>query len=357
MFVKRFDQNAPMAPTLSTICSLRQKQGEKAREFVQKWRIQCNKIKEPISETQALSLIKKNFAQPLKSLIRNAPIKTFAKLIEQANFIEEGIEEGDFDGIITPKYEDNKKGERTQFPAQFISNTGIQKDNNNNYKHDKEVSLKKNTQFSKGNDERKNKHPDWSYDRKFTPLSQSREKILEYLIAKGTIVLPKMLEPPKMMGGNKEKLCKFHRAPGHDTEDCFVLRNIIQDFINMDLQVGDDSIPEVLKNPFPDHGNVAVAMITTGTPLPYHPQEHIRPCEGSSPHKVMMTDQGEKPLNFNVMMSSKTESSPKKLLIIPKTFILQSGDDKLLGDSSYGDSCYLGEVLPLEERIVEGECI
>ncbi|KAF3791495.1 hypothetical protein EJ110_NYTH14360 [Nymphaea thermarum] len=158
MFVERFEQNAPMAPTLSTICSLRQKQGEKAREFIQKWRIQCNKMKEPISETQVLSLIRKNLAQPLKSLIRNAPIKTFTELIEQANSIEEGIEEGDFDGIIAPKYkEDVKKGGKTQLPTHIIANAGIRKDQS--YKQDKEVSHKRNMQFSKGDDEKKNKHP------------------------------------------------------------------------------------------------------------------------------------------------------------------------------------------------------
>ncbi|KAF3774936.1 hypothetical protein EJ110_NYTH51813 [Nymphaea thermarum] len=61
-------------------------------------------MSEPISETQALSLIRKNLAQPLKILIRNAPIKTFAELIKQANSIDEGIEECDFDGIVAPKY-------------------------------------------------------------------------------------------------------------------------------------------------------------------------------------------------------------------------------------------------------------
>uniref|UniRef100_A0A5K1BFC8 G-patch domain-containing protein n=5 Tax=Nymphaea colorata TaxID=210225 RepID=A0A5K1BFC8_9MAGN len=355
MFVERFEQNAPMAPTLSTICSLRQKQGEKAREFIQKWRMQCNKMKEPISETQALSLIRKNLAQPLKSLIRNAPIKTFAELIEQANSIEEGIEEGDFDGITAPKYkEDGKKGGRTQLPAQFIANAGIRKDHDNNYKHDKGVSFKKNTQFLKGDDERKNKHPGWSYDRKFTPLSQSREKILEYLLAKGTIVLPKVSEPPKMMGGNKEKLCKFHRTPGHDTEDCFVLKNIIQDFINKDLKICDDSTPEILRNPFPDHGKAVVAMITTVTPLSYHPQEHIRPYIGSSSHKIMVVNQGKEPLDFITMMKGRIESLPKKLPMIPKTFILQG--DESSNDSSDEDPCYL-DVLPLEERMDERDSI
>ncbi|KAF3782548.1 hypothetical protein EJ110_NYTH19109 [Nymphaea thermarum] len=323
MFVERFEQNAPMAPTLSTICSLRQKQGEKAQEFIQKWRIQCNKMKKPISETQALSLIRKNLAQPLKSLIRNAPIKTFVELIEQANSIEEGIEEGDFDGIIA----NGKKGGRTQLPTHFIANAGIRKDHDNNYKHDKEVSFKKNAQFLKGDDERKNKHPSWSYDRIFTPLSQSREKILEYLLAKGTIVLPK---------------------------DCFVLKNIIQDFINKDLKICDDSTPEILRNPFADHEKAVVAMITTGTPLPYHPQDHIRPYIESSSQKVMVVDQGKEPLDFIAMMNGRTESLPKKRPMIPMTFILQG--DESSDVSSYEDPCYL-DILSLEERMVEGHSV
>uniref|UniRef100_A0A5K1FI18 Peptidase A2 domain-containing protein n=1 Tax=Nymphaea colorata TaxID=210225 RepID=A0A5K1FI18_9MAGN len=70
-----------------------------------------------------------------------------------------------------------------------------------------------------------------------------------------------------------------------------------------------------------------------------------------------MTDQGEKPLDFIVMMSSKVESSPKKLPIIPKTFILRGGNDESSDDSLGEDPGYLGEVLPLVERMVEGDWI
>ncbi|KAF3776291.1 hypothetical protein EJ110_NYTH47588 [Nymphaea thermarum] len=80
-----------------------------------------------------------NLAQPLESLICNVPIKTFVELIKQANSIDEGIEEADFDGIIAPNYkEEGKKGGRRQLPARFIANADIRKDNNNSYKHDKE---------------------------------------------------------------------------------------------------------------------------------------------------------------------------------------------------------------------------
>uniref|UniRef100_A0A5K1GC79 G-patch domain-containing protein n=1 Tax=Nymphaea colorata TaxID=210225 RepID=A0A5K1GC79_9MAGN len=56
-------------------------------------------------------------------------------------------------------------------------------------------------------------------------------------------------------------------------------------------------------------------------------------------------------------MNGKIEGSSEKLSIIPKTFILQSGDDESSNDSLDEDSSYWGKVLPLEERIVEGDWI
>uniref|UniRef100_A0A5K1BBC6 G-patch domain-containing protein n=1 Tax=Nymphaea colorata TaxID=210225 RepID=A0A5K1BBC6_9MAGN len=70
-----------------------------------------------------------------------------------------------------------------------------------------------------------------------------------------------------------------------------------------------------------------------------------------------MTDHGKKPLDFIAMMNGKTESSRKKLFINPMTFILQADNDESSDDSSDEDPCYLGEVLPLEEHMVEGDWI
>ncbi|KAF3774709.1 putative CCR4-associated factor 1-like protein 7 [Nymphaea thermarum] len=68
----------------------------------------------------------------------------------------------------------------------------------------------------------------------------------------------------------------------------------------------------------------------------------------------MVADQGKEPLDFIVMMNGKTGSSPKKLLMISKTFILQYNESS--DDSSDKDPCYL-DVLPLEERMVEGDSV
>ena len=81
------------------------------------------------------------------------------------------------------------------------------------------------------------KHEGWSYDRKFTPLDQSLEDVLEYMLSKEMVKLPRLADPPVPMGKWKDQFCKFHRTVGHNTENCFVLKNIVQDLIDKNLLV------------------------------------------------------------------------------------------------------------------------
>ena len=94
----------------------------------------------------------------------------------------------------------------------------------------------------------KPKREGWSYNRKFTPLDQSLETVLEYMLNNDMIKLPRLADPPAVMGKMKDRFCKFHRTVGHDTENCFVLKNIIQDYIDKNLLVegAEDEKMEIL---------------------------------------------------------------------------------------------------------------
>ena len=102
---------------------------------------------------------------------------------------------------------------------------------------------------------KKAKHEGWGYDRKLTPLGQPIEEVLQYLLAKDMIKLPKQDDPSVTKGKWKDRFCKFHRARGHDTERCFVLKNIVQDYIDKELLVPEEGEeqPAVPTEPFPDH--------------------------------------------------------------------------------------------------------
>ncbi|KAF3771805.1 Serine/threonine-phosphatase 7 long form-like protein [Nymphaea thermarum] len=180
IFIERFIQNVETAPTITTLCYLKQRPGEKVRDFIQRWRSSCNKMRDPISQSHALGLIVNNLTQPLRSFISNAPIKSFIDLTERVECIEAGIENGAFDVVIPVKVrEDTKKNSRSQnAPANIVANAAAFKKEKSEYPKNKGV-MDRASGSSSGT---KNKHPGWGYDRKFTPLQQSYEEIMHMLI-------------------------------------------------------------------------------------------------------------------------------------------------------------------------------
>ena len=123
-------------------------------------------------------------------------------------------------------------------------------------------------------------------------LEQSREDILEYMMSKGMVKLPKVADPPVAMGKWTDKFCKFHRTVGHDTEHCFVLKNIIQDCIDKNLLIEDEDEqqPEILSKPFPKH---SASVITEQT---FALRGSIQPCSSQDiqdQHQVLVLRQAQ----------------------------------------------------------------
>ena len=256
LFIERFLFNTEAPPTLNHLFNLKQNDNERAKDFIHRWRSTCNRMKDPISEGHALSIILNNFSQPLKGLISTSPSKSFIKLIERVEWLEMGLENGTYHGItLAEGSQDVKK--KTNFTFSTSSS------NNNNGKN-KRGGRKNHTSILGRNDcssqengisrknnippssiqleskpQGKSKHNGWGYDREFTPLEQSLEEVLEYMTTKEMVKLPKVADPPVTMGRFKDQFCKFHRVMGHDIEYCFVFKNIVQDCIDKKLLVED----------------------------------------------------------------------------------------------------------------------
>ena len=291
LFIERFLFNTEALPTLSHLCNLRQNEKEKARDFIHRWRSACNKMRDPISERHALSLILNNFSQPLRGLISTAPTRTFIELTEWAEWLEPSVENGVYEGFTFSK--NNPQGEQKK-KAHFTYSTNNNNSSRNQYKgqkkdycygsgssSNKDQKGKPAPQYNKPPQQdqgpklrEKTKHEGWSYDRKFTPLDQTLEDVLEYMLSKEMVKLPRLANPLVPMGKWKDQFCKFHRTVGHNTENCFVLKNIVQDLIEKKLLVeGDEEEKmDILNQPFPPHTTTVVSA------QPFLPHEHIKPC-------------------------------------------------------------------------------
>ena len=103
------------------------------------------------------------------------------------------------------------------------------------YKSESESLQSKSEKLSQQKE--KIKHDGWGYDRQFTPLEQSLDEILEYMLAKELVKLPRVTNPSTIMGRFMDQFCKFHRAVGHDTDYCFVFKNIVQNYIDKNFFV------------------------------------------------------------------------------------------------------------------------
>ena len=82
---------------------------------------------------------------------------------------------------------------------------------------------------------------------------------------------------------------------GHNTENCFVLKNIVQDYIDKNLLVeGDEEEKmDILNQPFPPHTTAVISE------QPFLPQEHIKPCSIQDlqvQHQVLVLRQAAQPL-------------------------------------------------------------
>ena len=162
LFIERFLFNTEALPTLNHLYNTKQRDNEKARNFICRWRDTCNKIRNPISEEHALQIILNNFSQPLRGLISTSPSKSFIELTEWAEWLEMGIENGVYDGITLVKNnQDSKKKENFTFSA----NVGRSdyKNSKSNQAGQKEKSSKKNKKLSQQKE--KIKQDGWGDDR------------------------------------------------------------------------------------------------------------------------------------------------------------------------------------------------
>ena len=89
-------------------------------------------------------------------------------------------------------------------------------------------------------------------------------ELVPYLIHVRAIISKELLEttPPFRAKHDPNASCAYHAGfIGHSTEDCWALKYKIQDLINQDILTFYEEIPNVNKNPLPNHIGAAVYTV------------------------------------------------------------------------------------------------
>ena len=156
LFVERFMFNTEALPTLNHLYNLKQDDKEKAIDFIRRWRDTCNKMRTPISEEHALQVILNNFLSTSQEPYFTYPSKSFIELIERAEWLEMGMDNGMYEGITLIKSsQDSKKKANYTFSAN--SGGSSNKDGQEQTNRSARGTLQAEWQAGSGQTERKGK--------------------------------------------------------------------------------------------------------------------------------------------------------------------------------------------------------
>ncbi|XP_061357283.1 uncharacterized protein LOC133301643 [Gastrolobium bilobum] len=200
-FIQQFAHCRPQPKTTLNLCGVRQKPGEKVRDYYERFQAEARQVKG--FENQTYLLLFTTGLQPgglADSLAKKRPttkeelMERIQKYIDLEEFrssqrkIEQGFRRPD------------KPAGRGQFDERRTRVVG--------------------ERFRE------------AYKRDFTPLNTSRAQILKEVM---TTEMQHVPRPPPIRSSyaqaDKTKWCEFHRGYGHYTNDCFNLQNVIERLI------------------------------------------------------------------------------------------------------------------------------
>ncbi|KAJ8535672.1 hypothetical protein K7X08_023392 [Anisodus acutangulus] len=181
------------------------------------------------------------------------------------------------------------------------------------------------------------------YERKpaktYTPLAEPRAQLYERLKTAGILQpIPGNIPNPIPRSYDETKHCAYHSGiPGHDTENCYALRDKIEALIKEGVIQLKGPSSNVNDNPLPNHDDANVNMITVdeehnleGTIVPIQIEEKV---ESSAFVTPMITVQVRAPFGVEVF--------PPKSQVMASSFLgkVLSTNLRRKGDASLPKSC------------------
>ncbi|KAJ8566121.1 hypothetical protein K7X08_030598 [Anisodus acutangulus] len=281
-FVDRFRFNTDTVLDRFYLMKLEKKSTETFREYAMKWRAEAAKVQPPITGSEMATL----FVQSLKDATYYERMisvigRSFSEVVRMGDFIEEGIKTGRIANLVA-----------LQAPSEAIQSDsfgGIIK-------------------------------------KKRDGVSLCHDGILQPIQGNVPNPIPKWHD--------KTKHCAYHSGiPGHDTENCYALRDKIEALIKEGVIQLKGPSSNVNDNPLPNHDDANVNMITVdeehnleGTIVPVQREEKV---ESSAFITPMITVQVRAPFGVEVFPPKSRVMASSFLGKVLSTNLRRKGDASL----------------------------
>ena len=246
-FYKQYQYNADLAPTRTQIQGMSMGAGEGFKEYAQKWRDLAGRVQPPLTDRELVDMFLGTLSGPFFNHLIGNSSAGFTDLILTGERIEAGIKAG--------KIQKDASSSTDKKPFKKESNAvyGSRRQNRQERRQAANAVV-----ISKPAGALQHHNQQKSERRQFTRLSMTLSQILPQLLETKLVTLK---EAPKNQNTTSPKYnpnarCAYHSdSPGHTTDDCWSLKNKIQDMIDAgEIQFKIPKTPHVITAPLPKHG-------------------------------------------------------------------------------------------------------
>ncbi|GMQ05633.1 hypothetical protein CsSME_00050586 [Camellia sinensis var. sinensis] len=227
-FVAQYSYNTQIEITTRDLETMRQEPKESFSEFVTRWRAKASMMTIRPTDKDQIRMIVRNLQPKLMQKMIVIPFPTFSDLHEMGVQIEDAMKQGLFD-------QEKEQPRRAFSRSSNATTSGDAAARSSDVGMVATTVSKTATPFTgaSGSSSQGTKYPP-RVKRVFTPLYMPLSKALEALIRKGHLkpLEQRPLPDPIPAKHDQTKYCAYHQQTGHTTDDCFRLRNDVQDLFD-----------------------------------------------------------------------------------------------------------------------------
>src|SRR3954470_7211099 len=275
-FYKQYQYNSDLAPTRMQLQSMSMGPKESFKEYAQKWRDLAGRVQPSLNDRELVDMFMGTLTGPFYSHLLGSSSSRFTELILTGERVENGIRSG--------KIQVGSASGTTRKPYQGRNESNAIHSQKSRGKEDQNqsvgavlISAPISQQVPRQDYQHKTDKP----RRKYIPINMPLSQVLQHLLKAKLITLR---DPPKFTNTasptyDPKATCAYHsNAPGHNENNCWALKNKVQDLLEAgEIEFDAPETPNVITAPMPKHDHAVNAIMDTihvydvrdlSTPLP-----------------------------------------------------------------------------------------